>query len=75
MNYEWGLVNGYIEVINLLGRRNISGQTFEATKPYLNGSNPTPTYDTLNSPYVQSPLPGGRLVYLPLLNIGVEVRF
>jgi hypothetical protein len=25
MNYEWGLVNGYIEVINLLGRRNISG--------------------------------------------------
>ncbi len=75
MNYDWGLVNGYIEVINLLGRRNISGETFDVTKPYLNGSNPSPVYDTLNSPYIQSPLPGGRLVYLPLLNIGVEVRF
>lgn len=74
-NYEWGMVNGYIEVINLLGRRNVSGENFDVSKPYLNGSNPTPVYDTLNSPYIQSPLPGGRLVYLPLLNIGLEVRF
>lgn len=74
-NYEWGVVNGYIEVINLLGRRNVSGENYDVTKPYLNGSNPTPVYDTLNSPYIQSPLPGGRLVYLPLLNIGLEVRF
>ena len=74
-NYEWGVVNGYIEIINFYGRRNASGQNFDVTKPYLNGSNPSPVYDTLNSPYVQSPLPGGRLVYLPLINIGLEVRF
>ena len=74
-NYEWGVVNGYIEIINIYGRRNISGQTFNPTRPYLSGSNPSPTYDTLNSPYVQSPLPGGRLVYLPLVNFGIEVRF
>lgn len=75
LNYEWGLVNGYIELINLFGRRNISGQNFDNTKPYLNGVNPSPVYDTLNSPYIQSPLPGGRLVYLPLVNFGIEVRF
>ncbi len=74
-NYEWGVVNGYIEIINFYGRRNSSGQTFDPTKPFLKGVNPSPVYDTLNSPYVQSPLPGGRLAYLPLINIGLEVRF
>ena len=75
MSYEWGFTNVYLEIINLYGRRNVSGQNFVATRPFLNGFNPEPTYDTVNSPYVQSPLPGGRLVYLPLINFGLEVRF
>jgi hypothetical protein len=75
INYEWGFTNVYLEIINLYGRRNVSGQNFVATRPFLNGFNPEPTFDTVNSPYVQSPLPGGRLVYLPLVNFGLEVRF
>jgi hypothetical protein len=75
INYDWGLANVYLEIINFYGRRNISGQNFVATKPFIPGNNPEPTFDNLNSPYIQTPLQGGRLAYLPLLNFGLEVRF
>ncbi|MCE9502026.1 MAG: porin, partial [Leptospira sp.] len=74
-NYEWGYINVYLELINLYGRRNPTGQDFSNTKPYVNGSNPALSYDTTNSPYIQSPVTGGHLLYLPYINFGIEARF
>ncbi len=74
-NYDWGYVNVYLELINTFGQRNAAGETFSNTKPFNYGSNPTTTYDTTNSPYIQSSVPGGRIVYLPLVNFGVEAKF
>jgi hypothetical protein len=73
-NYSWGYMNWYLDLINIYGRRNPSEENFDNTKPYTNG-NPGYSYDTLNSPYIQSSLSGGRLVYFPMVNFGIEVRF
>ncbi len=74
-NFEWGFLNAYVEFVNLYGKRNAISEQFQNTKPYVNGSNPTPSYDTTNSPYIQSPIRGGHLVYLPLVNFGLEAKF
>lgn len=73
-NYEWGYVNWYVELINVYGRRNPISQNFDNTRPY-SSDNPRYNYDTLNSPYIQSTMSGGRKVYLPMVVIGMEVRF
>ncbi|MCB1180323.1 MAG: TonB-dependent receptor plug domain-containing protein, partial [Leptospiraceae bacterium] len=73
-NYEWGYMNWYVELINLYGRRNPISQSFDNTRPY-SSDNPRNTFDTLNSPYIQTTLPGGRKLYLPMIVIGMEVRF
>ncbi|NUM40149.1 MAG: TonB-dependent receptor plug domain-containing protein, partial [Leptospiraceae bacterium] len=74
-NFEWGYMNMYLEFVNLYGKRNIVSEEFQNTKPYLKNSNPSPTYDTTNSPYIQSPVRGGHLMYLPLINFGLEAKF
>jgi hypothetical protein len=73
-NYSWGYMNWYVDLINVYGRRNPTEENYDNTKPFTNG-NPGYNYDTLNSPYIQSGLSGGRLVYLPMINFGIEVRF
>lgn len=73
-NYSWGYMNWYLDLINIYGRRNASEEFFDNTRPFSNG-NPSFSYDTLNSPYIQSPLSGGRVIYLPMINFGIEVRF
>ncbi len=75
ITYDWGYFNWYIELVNLYGRRNVSGQDFDNFRAYQRGSNPAPIFDTVNSPYVQVVRPGGNLVFIPILNIGMEVRF
>jgi hypothetical protein len=67
-------MNWYLDLINIYGRRNASEEFFDNTRPFSNG-NPSFSYDTLNSPYIQSPLSGGRVIYLPMINFGIEVRF
>ncbi|TGN14582.1 TonB-dependent receptor [Leptospira ilyithenensis] len=74
-NYSWGYINVYLEFVNFYGRRNQSGQNFDNLRAYERGVNPAPVYDTVNSPYVQSEDPRGRIVYLPIVNLGMEVRF
>lgn len=76
-NYEWGYVNSYIELINLIGRRNQIGETFNPFAPYSpyeagrTIQNPKPNY---YSYYVESKI-NGKVKYLPLISIGMEVRF
>lgn len=73
--YEWGYMNFYIDFINLYGRRNTIGKNFSNFEPYDRYKNPGPVFDTVNSPYVQTVRPGGNLVFLPLINFGLEVKF
>jgi hypothetical protein len=73
-HYDWGYINTYLELINVYARRNVSGQTFDVTKPYNARSNPSQIIDNLNSPYIQSKN-GSRVYYLPLINIGMEIKF
>lgn len=66
LNYDWGYMNYFIEVINLLAIRNESGQNFNSTFPY-SATNPSPQYDF-------STLARGNTV-IPLFNIGLEVKY
>ncbi|EMY78602.1 hypothetical protein LEP1GSC060_3972 [Leptospira weilii serovar Ranarum str. ICFT] len=34
LNYEWGYVNTFFEVINVYMRQNVSGESFDVTRPY-----------------------------------------
>jgi hypothetical protein len=66
MNYEWGYMNWYFEIMNLYMRQNELGENFDATRPYSR-TNPTPQYDLFLLRQ------GGRIS--PFFNIGLEVRF
>ncbi|EMJ34853.1 TonB-dependent receptor plug domain protein [Leptospira interrogans str. FPW1039] len=84
MNYQWGYVNTYIELINFFGNRNQISQTYNNFGPYsrsaftnpLTGfttpSNPTPVY---NSNYIESTAIGGKVKYYPFISIGMQIRF
>ncbi|WP_061249440.1 TonB-dependent receptor plug domain-containing protein [Leptospira alstonii] len=84
MNYEWGYVNTYVELINFFGNRNQISQTFNNFGPYsrnavtnpLTGittpSNPAPVY---NSNYIESTVIGGKVKYYPLISIGMQIKF
>lgn len=74
-NYSWGYINTYIEFVNFYGRRNQAGFEFDNTKNYQRNQNPAPTYDTVNSPFIISQTPNGKMAIIPLINIGMEVRF
>jgi len=78
-NYEWGFVNWYVELLNVYGRRKPLSENFNPFQPYSTGrfspQNPVHNYDNLNSPYIQTVMPGGRLIYLPMVVFGLEVRF
>ncbi|HMX57072.1 MAG TPA: TonB-dependent receptor plug domain-containing protein, partial [Leptospiraceae bacterium] len=71
-NYEWGYANWYVELINVYAHRNVEGENFDFLYPYAKGSNPAYSYE---STYIQTPIGGGRLLLLPLINIGLEMKF
>ncbi|ABZ95707.1 Conserved hypothetical protein [Leptospira biflexa serovar Patoc strain 'Patoc 1 (Ames)'] len=74
-NYSWGYINTYIEFVNFYGRRNQAGFEFDNTRNFQRNLNPSPTYDTVNSPFIISQTPNGKMAIIPLINIGMEVRF
>ena len=74
-HYSWGYINVYLEFVNFYGRKNQTGYNFDNLKAYQSGVNPASTYDTVNSPYIESQRPNGSLINLPLINLGMEVRF
>ncbi len=74
-HYSWGYINVYLEFVNFYGRKNQTGFDFDNLKAYQNGVNPSSTFDTVNSPYIQSQRPNGSPINLPLINLGMEVRF
>lgn len=72
LNYNWGFVNYYIEFINLYARRNVERYNFNFLYPFLPGVNPEPSYE---STYIEAAGSGGKSKRIPLINIGIEVRF
>ncbi|MEM7180814.1 MAG: TonB-dependent receptor plug domain-containing protein [Spirochaetota bacterium] len=66
LNYEWGFVNFYIEIINVYIRRNILEEDYDTTRPFSR-TNPSPQYDF----YI---LQNGNF-FIPFINTGMEVRF
>ena len=72
INYEWGHANWYVELINVYGHRNVESETFDFLYPYVKGSNPSYQYE---SNYIQTPIGHGRTMILPLINIGLELKF
>lgn len=67
LNYEWGYVNTFLEIINVYMRENVSGENFDVTRPYsATNPKPNPTFGTLT-------LPGGTII--PFFNMGIEVKF
>lgn len=71
-NYEWGYFNYYIEFINIYARRNVERYDFNFLYPYVPGFNPEPSYE---STYIEIPGSGGKKTRIPLINIGMEIRF
>ncbi len=74
-HYSWGYINMYLELVNFYGRQNQTGLNFDNLAAYQRGVNPSSTFDTVNSPYIQSQRPNGSPINLPLINLGIEVRF
>ena len=66
LNYEWGYMNMFVEIINFYTRENQTGESFNNTQPYST-TNPSPSYDF-------STLQSGSAI-IPLINIGLEARF
>ena len=66
MNYEWGFINLYFEVINVYMRQNTVGENFDTTRPFSK-TNPSPQYDFF---LLRN---NGRIS--PFFNVGMEVRF
>ncbi|MCU0824467.1 MAG: TonB-dependent receptor [Leptospira sp.] len=73
--YSWGYINVYLEFVNVYGRMNQVGFTFDNLSNFQRGVNPKPEYDTVNSPYIVSQRPNGSMINLPLINLGMEARF
>ncbi|MCR9142487.1 MAG: TonB-dependent receptor plug domain-containing protein [bacterium] len=72
LNYGWGYANYYVELINFYARRNPESQSFDFLSPYNRGSNPATTYE---STFIETPTGGGRKLLLPLINVGLELKF
>lgn len=66
LNYEWGYMNLYFEVLNVYARENILTRSFDSTRPF-SATNPSATGDffLLRNGGFKS----------PFFNIGMEVRF
>lgn len=72
LNYEWGYANYYVEIINAYAHKNQETANYNFLRPYVPGYNPAPQYE---STYVETPVGGGRVLLLPLINVGIEVKF
>lgn len=72
--YSWGYMNWYLELINVYGRRNPISEQFDNNREFSR-SNPGFNFDTLNSPFIQSVDARGKIIYLPMVQFGLEVRF
>ncbi len=70
-NYSWGYGNFFIEMINVYMRDNQTGIYWVSSMPYSSG-NPQPQYD-LGVLWI--PLGKGRHMKIPMVNIGMEVKF
>ena len=66
LNYEWGFMNFYVEIINLYMRKNVLDENFDTTKPFSK-TNPSPQFDFF---LLQTPS-----FIIPIFNVGLEVRF
>ncbi|MEM7183857.1 MAG: TonB-dependent receptor plug domain-containing protein [Spirochaetota bacterium] len=66
-HYKWGSVNYFIEAINAYGRRNFVGRNFKSSSFYSE-NNPTNQLDLAALPLQDEGV-------LPLINVGLEVRF
>jgi hypothetical protein len=67
LNYEWGYMNLFVELINLYARRNQVGESFNNAFP-ASLTNPSPSFD-----FSTLELPGGQII--PLINVGLETKF
>ena len=67
INFEWGYVNLYFEIINTYIRRNVNEESFDSSRPFSR-TNPVPSNDQFTLQ-----LPSGMLI--PFFNLGMEVRF
>jgi hypothetical protein len=67
--YEWGVINTYLEILNLYGRNNFVEQNWNPASPALRETNPRGTLD-IASFRLQNPG-----VTIPLINFGMEARF
>lgn len=75
IRYSFGYANMFVELINFYGRRNEEPSqfsTFDFLYPYNRGVNPAPSYE---STYMETPSGNGRTLRLPLINVGLEVKF
>jgi len=67
--YEWGLINFYLEFLNLYGRNNFVGVTWNPARSAVSELNPQPSLDPTTF-RIQNPG-----ITLPLINFGLEVQF
>lgn len=72
--YSWGYINWYLELINVYGRRNPVAELFDSNNAFSR-TNPSYSYDTLNSPSIQSVDARSKIVYLPMLQFGLEAKW
>ena len=72
LNYAWGYANYYVEIINVYARRNPESESYDNLYPYARGQNPAVAYE---STFIQTPVGQGRTLLLPLINMGIEIRF
>ena len=61
-----------MELINVYGRRNPDGEDYDIFYPFTREANPRVTYE---STFVETPAGNGRTLLLPLVNVGMEIRF
>ena len=66
LNYEWGYMNVYLEIINVYMRRNANQESFSNAAPFSK-TNPSKQYDFFT-------LQAGS-VLIPFYNMGLELRF
>lgn len=72
--YSWGYMNWYLEFINLYGRRNPISEQFDMNNQFSQ-SNPSLNFDSLNSPFIQSVDARRKIIFLPMIQFGLEVMF
>ncbi len=71
LNYPWGFGNIFVELLNVYLRKNPEGINFDRARPY-SVTNPSVADGFGN---LEVPAGKGRAYRIPLLNLGIEVKF